>query len=371
MSRLFFKQNFYNRQRNQVPNVNLKMTRSTLHAAVIVLMITQTLSADTVDSKTGRGFRGSITDMNANTVSVTTTSGKVEKIPAFDVMRITFDGEPNALRSARRNYVEGQYNRIEEVLSTVQPGNGFQTVEKAFLISMANSKLALRGENGKTIAETLPALESFIAGKNHNKWFQYFDALETLGDMYAASNQLDKALAQYQMLAKSSSEEVIMTGQFKAAQVNVYKSDFAAAKSGFEAIQGRKISNPTADRLKILAKVGAARSDAELGNSDASIKTLLALIKKEDPGDMELFGHAYNALGHSYQQAGQTKAALLAFLHTDVLYQRNPQIHSEALYQLVRLWQLDQKTTQSLDSRKLLREKYRNTFWGAKEISGK
>ena len=86
----------------------------------------------------------------------------------------------------------------------------------------------------------------------------------------------------------------------------------------------------------------------------------------EDPGDMTLFGNAYNALGHRYSKDGQTKAALLAFLHTDVLYQRDAEIHAEALFHLVKLWQNDQKPGQSIEARKILTTKYRNTFWGNK-----
>ena len=90
------------------------------------------------------------------------------------------------------------------------------------------------------------------------------------------------------------------------------------------------------------------------------------VIKKEDPGDMKLFGNAYNALGHCYAKDGQNKAALLSFLHTDVLYQRDAEIHAEALFHLVKLWQADQKPGQSLEARKILTTKYRNTFWGSK-----
>lgn len=326
------------------------------------------VSADTVDTTSGRGYRGKIEvgQMNANSITITVSGGSTQKIPAHTVKRITFDGEPNALRSARQRLAEGQYNRVEETLDSVQPANGIQTVEKEFLIAMASANLALRGEGGKTVSESRKILETFINKANSRKWYQYFQALETFGDLEVASNNLAGAIDQYNKLSLSSSDEIKMLGQFKSANVNVLMGKYAEAKTAFDEVQKNESGDPGSIRMKLLAKIGMARCDAETGDPKQSIDTILDIIKNEDPSDMRLFGNAYNALGHCYAKDGQMKAALLAFLHTDVLYQRDAEIHAEALFQLVKLWQNDQKPGQSLEARKLLTNKYRNTFWGSK-----
>ncbi|MEE2643267.1 MAG: hypothetical protein VX768_21740 [Planctomycetota bacterium] len=324
------------------------------------------LDADTVDTISGRGFRGKISGMNANTITVTTSGGEEQNIPAHTVKRITFDGEPNALRSARRSMSEGQYNRVEEVLETVKPGNTLQAVEKEYLIAMASSQLALRGEGGKTVANSRKALEAFITNQNNTKWYQYFQALETFGDLEVASNNLPAAMTQYEKLSRSSSSEIKMLGQFKAASVNVLLGKYGPAKTAFDAVQKAGSDDSGAVKMKLLAKIGGARCSAESGDAAASIATILEIIKNEDPSDMRLFGNAYNALGHCYVKDGQKKAALLAFLHTDVLYQRDAEIHAEALYQLATLWQDDKKPGQSRDAQRLLTTKYQNTYWGSK-----
>jgi tetratricopeptide (TPR) repeat protein len=336
---------------------------------LVIVGFSNSVSADTVDTKSGRGYRGKISGMNANTVTVTTSGGKEESIQAFDVKRITFDGEPNGLRTARRNVAEGQVNRVEETLDAIEPQNLMQKIEKNYLIVMANAQLALRGEGGKKIELVRKELESFVNDRENTKWYQFFQAIEKFGDLEVASRNLENASQQFGMLAKSSSPEVILMGQYKSGTVNVLLGDYPAAKTQFAAVQSSSASDPGSVRMKLLAKVGAARCDAESGEAKSAITTILNVIKNEDPGDMDLFGRSYNALGHCYLKDGQTKAALLAFLHTDVLYQRDAEIHAEALFQLTKLWQQDQKPAQSLDAKKLLTTKYRNTFWGGKAQS--
>ena len=346
--------------------VNQFISKSVLLAFWFLALSSNVTNADTVDTKSGRGYRGKIDQMNANSITLKETNGTVQTIPAHSVKRITFDGEPNALRSARRSLAEAQYNRVEEVLASVEATNIMQAVEKEYLIAIAGAQLALRGEGGKTISGSRKALETFVNGKNNTKWYQYFQALETFGDIEVASNNLSGAIAQYGQLSKSSSDEVKLLGQFKSANVNVLLGKFPEAKTVFAAVQKNQSNDPGSVKMKVLAKIGTARCNAESGDAKPSIQTILEIIKKEDPGDMKLFGNAYNALGHCYAKDGQKKAALLAFLHTDVLYQRDAEVHAEALFQLVKLWQNDQKPAQSLEARKLLTNKYRNTFWGSK-----
>lgn len=332
------------------------------------LSCVQLSSGDTIDTISGRGYRGKIeiSQMTANWVVITTTGGDEQKVPSHTIKRITFDGEPTALRSARSSLAGGQFNRIEEVLESAKLESSFQQIEKEFLIAMANAQLALRGEDGKSVSDARKLMETFVNKTNYNRWFQYFQALETFGDLEVASNNLAGALSQYEKLQLSTSEEIKMLGQFKSGHVNVLLGKYAEAKKAFASVQNNSSDDPGSVKMKLLAKIGAARCDAESGDAKASIQTILDVIKNEDPSDMRLFGNAYNALGHCYAKDGQTKAALLAFLHTDVLYQRDAEIHAEALFHLVKLWQSDQKPGQSLEARKLLTTKYRNTFWGSK-----
>lgn len=346
--------------------MNQLIYKSCLLAFSLITLLGNDIIAETIDTKSGRGYRGKITQMNANSITLTETNGTVQTIPAHNVKRITFDGEPTQLRTARKSLAEGQYNRVEEVLSAVKTANTLQEIEKNYLIAIASAQLALRGEGGKTITGSRKALATFVNEASNNKWYQYFQAIETFGDIEVASNNLEGAIAQYQVLLKSSSDEIKLLGQFKSANVYVLLGKFNDAKTIFSAVQKNQSNDPGSVKMKILSNIGTARCNAESGDAKSGIEAILDIIKKEDPSDMKLFGNAYNALGHCYAKNGQKKEALLSFLHTDVLYQREAEVHAEALFQLVKLWQEDQKPAQSLEARKLLTNKYRNTFWGSK-----
>ena len=75
-----------------------------------------------------------------------------------------------------------------------------------------------------------------------------------------------------------------------------------------------------------------------MGDGDAAIRALEALIQNADPNDAELMARTYNALGESYQVTGKPVDATLAYLHVDLLFFRESAAHAEALYGLSQLW---------------------------------
>jgi TolA-binding protein len=102
---------------------------------------------------------------------------------------------------------------------------------------------------------------------------------------------------------------------------------------------------------------------AETGSVKEGIDMLQDVIAKADPEEAELHALAYNALGHCYLKSDQTKDALLAFLHVDVIYNSSPEAHAEALFHLDRLWKAVGKEDRARQSRDLLKQRYPNSRW--------
>jgi tetratricopeptide (TPR) repeat protein len=101
----------------------------------------------------------------------------------------------------------------------------------------------------------------------------------------------------------------------------------------------------------------------ETGDPEQGIALLEELILDNDPRDEELFGRAYNALGRCYMKLDKTTDALLAFLHTDVVFTSEPDVHAEALYHLGQLWSQVNQSERSLRARSLLNDRYSGTRW--------
>ena len=76
-----------------------------------------------------------------------------------------------------------------------------------------------------------------------------------------------------------------------------------------------------------------------------------------------MYAKAYNALGTVQNQAGNTKDALLAFLHVDVLYSNYPRMHAESLYHLTSLWDKLNEGERSMQCRQMLKSRYGNSPW--------
>ena len=120
-------------------------------------------------------------------------------------------------------------------------------------------------------------------------------------------------------------------------------------------------------RQKLLAQVGKARCLAETGSPQDGISLIEDLIKENDSSDMELFGRAYNALGDCLQKSGKQKDAIMAYLHVDVLFYADPEIHAESLHHLSKLWAEVKKPDRAASARNLLEQRYAGSVWAKKE----
>ena len=142
---------------------------------------------------------------------------------------------------------------------------------------------------------------------------------------------------------------------------------FAEAQQKFNAIIAASESTPETQRQKSLARVGLARCQAETASVDQAIQTLEEIISKGDESDGELFGRTYNALGHCLLKKQQPRDALMAFLHVDVLFFSEADVHAEALYNLANLWESIKKPDRAGAARNMLVDRYAGSPWASKQ----
>ena len=76
-----------------------------------------------------------------------------------------------------------------------------------------------------------------------------------------------------------------------------------------------------------------------------------------------LFAQIYNALGDVQAKAGRLKEAMMAYLHTQLLFASEPDSHAEALFHLAEIWPQLEQTDRANQSRETLKSRYRNSFW--------
>jgi tetratricopeptide (TPR) repeat protein len=280
---------------------------------------------------------GDVTDVSPTEVTLDKGSGGTRRIAVNDIRSILFDGESLELTQARLHARNGGYQTALDALrtidlSSVQRDLVRQDVE--YYQALCAAKLALAGKG--EVVDAGRQLNDFVRSQPQS--FHYFEAVEVIGDLLMASDKFDRAERQYAELAKAPWPDYQMRSRLLTARSLQAQGKHDEAIQRFDAVLATSDDGEAAQSEKLAATLGKAVSFAETNQLDEAVKMIEGVIQSADPEQSELQARAYNALGICYEKAGQTKDALLAFLHVDVLYSTVPDAHSEALTHLVPLW---------------------------------
>ncbi|HEX6961544.1 MAG TPA: hypothetical protein VF175_06730, partial [Lacipirellula sp.] len=292
-----------------------------LGALAIVLATTAAASAQTSVDRIRRhnGIdSGKITAVTP--LGVTIEKGTVEStIPAENIESITLAGEPQELTSARNAALAGRPQEAVEELAKL-PADGSRRAETAaeidFYSAMAKAQLALAGQGSPEQAAA--DVRSFMS--RHGRSFHIPQAIELLGDLQLAAGQYGDARNEYAKLAKAKTPYYELKSALLVGRAWQAEGDHAKALAEFDKVLAHSGADPLIEPLKLGATLDRAVSQAAAGQVDEAAATIGQIIAKADADDAELQARAYNALGDCYLKSGDSRAALFAFLHVDLLY---------------------------------------------------
>jgi tetratricopeptide (TPR) repeat protein len=174
----------------------------------------------------------------------------------------------------------------------------------------------------------------------------------------------ESAAKHYGLLAAAPWPEHQMRAALSGAKAQIALGRYEEALQQYESVLNSSLDTPPeAARQKRFAVVGKSVCLAKAGRQEEGLKLVQQVIVENEPTDTQLFGRAYNALGACYQAAERPKDALLAYLHVDLLFPGDPDIHAEALYHLSRLWAAVNKSDRAVRARSLLQSRYPGSLW--------
>ncbi len=316
--------------------------------------------------KSGTPTRGLISAVSRDNVTIQIT-GSSRTIEVKDILKVRFDAEPPELSTARDRALAGQYDNALEELSKVnvaEISNAVIKQEVGYYEAYSKAQLALT--EGRDKDEAINLMKQFMK-VNATSTFHYYEGVELLGDLSFAKGDYGGAATFYGLLADASWPEYKMRATVLQARAMSAEGKYAEAQPGFEQVLSSTVTTPEALEQKMHATVGKAVCLAATGKHEEGIAIVEDLIAKNDPSDATLFGRAYNALGVCYIKSDKTKEAILAFLHTDVLFYRDPETHAEALYYLSDLWGQVNRSDRANRTRGLLEKQYAGTRWASME----
>ena len=322
-----------------------------------------TAQQDQVFDKSGTPTRGTITAVSPARITLQATAAALE-FDTKDVQRVVFEGEPNELRTGRDRALAGQYSDALEELRRIDPAtidNDVIRQDIDYYTAYALTRLAMEAGGDRKEAHT--ALLNFV--RQNPNTYHFFPAAELLGDLSYAMGDFEGAGRYYAALGRAPWPEYHMKASVLQARSQLAAEQYEQALAGFEQVLASGLNTPEALLQKQYATVGKAVGLAATGQAEEGLKMLQDLIAKGDPNDAQLMGLAYNALGACHAQAGETKQALLAYLHTDILYFSNSAAHAEALYHLSRLWSEVDQSDRAVRARSLLQSRYAGSRWAS------
>jgi tetratricopeptide (TPR) repeat protein len=332
-------------------------------ALCLILGVCSTLPAqqfDQVIPNTGSTISGVITGETMTFVEIEVRGAK-RKVPVNQIKRVTFGEEPRELKRGRDNVITGNFEAGLDELKKVDYKGLQRTVIKQdyiFYRSLAMGRIALSQGGDKTAAIRAMELTQKTPG------FHFFEAAELLGDLAVSRADYEKAASYYGVITKNAPwPGYKMRGGALVGRALIAQGKFAEAETTFDGVIATDDDSAVSTELRKVAEVGKAVCMAEQGKHEAAIVILNRIIAENSPESKELFGRAYNALGRCYRKAKRDKDAKLAYLHVDLLFYGNSEIHAESLYNLAKLWDSDSQPVNAVAARTLLTTRYAGSPW--------
>lgn len=311
---------------------------------------------DRVYDTAGDNVSGTVVQSSAKGIQLKKGNG-TQNFAAGEILKILYEGDPASLVKAREFVVDGQWDQALTELKNVN----FQTIQRevieadaAFYIALCQGKLALAGKGPKD--EAVKTVLAF-ASKYRDSW-HFYEAAKLLGDLALALGDYDKALRFYSSLSDAPSTDTKIESVYLQGLVHLKKNENEAALSEFEKVIGLKAQTPQTTRTQTLAKAGKAVTLAQSGKADEGLVMVNTLIAELNPADVEMAARIYNAQGASFEASGDTEAAIIAYLHTHLMFSSAPDAHAEALLKLIRLWPEVGKPERAAEARQELQQRY-------------
>jgi tetratricopeptide (TPR) repeat protein len=119
-------------------------------------------------------------------------------------------------------------------------------------------------------------------------------------------------------------------------------------------------------RAAQLAKAESLAATKDFANAEALLRDVIKATPAEDSAGQ---APAYNTLGDCLRAANRPKDALLAYLHTDLLYSKDKEEHPRALHQIVLLFRQLKQDGRADDFAQRLKTEYPRSRWATARAS--
>jgi len=338
------------------------LRRLALVALPLVSLVVNSASAsaqtDRIYPFTGNPVVGRLTEMQRDSVTVESGANK-QTIGVEKIRRILFTGEPDILTNGRQFVLDGLYDQAATELARLDFKNAnlsrdMVKADAMYYLARTEAELALAGRGD--IAEATRKMLAFVSANPQS--IHFYRAAKSLGDLAVADRKFDQAIKYYGALAGASVAELKIEAEYLVGNAKLRSGNSAEAEASFSKVLGATVQSPEGVRLQSLAKAGRAMALAQQGKGQEAVTMVDALITELNPDDSEMAARVYNAQGASFEALGDNEGAVLAYLHTHLMFSGRAETHAEALSRLVELWPKVGNPERANDARQELQQRY-------------
>ncbi|MDR2757423.1 MAG: tetratricopeptide repeat protein [Planctomycetaceae bacterium] len=304
----------------------------------------------------GKNVSGTILAVNAEKITID-VRGEKQEIPANIIALTEYDGEPSGLKAARTAFDGSRMPETLEVLAKIDPKTLTKPEMKQdfnYFTVAAKAKSVLAGSGD--LADAEKSLLDFI--KNNKNSYHYFEICELYGDLMVQAGKFDDAKKSYAALAKAPWPEYSLKATVSLGMAEITEKKTDSARKNFETVIKSEDNSEQAERLKNTAQIGLALCLASEKKYEEAIKMLEEIAKNSGNEDSAFQSLVYNSLGSAYAQAVRPRQAILAYMHTDILFSSARNEHIKALQELSKLWKQLQRNERAEETDNRLKSIY-------------
>lgn len=304
----------------------------------------------------GGAVRGTVQAESPAEVVVSLGNSTI-KVPTDQIASVEYQGQPASMQLGETRERAGQLvEAAAEFKKAAAEAGNKPFVVQAALFREAKCLADLALTDPGRVKEAVGRLSAFLQAHPNSR--HAAGARETLARLQLHAKDYQAASASVAELAKlplSADRAAILQ-----ARILVKQGDHAAADAEINRLVEALPEGSAQRREARLIKVEALIGEKKFNDAESLVRQIIADAPAEDAPAQ---APAYNALGDCLLAANRPKEALLAFLHTDLLYSRDQEEHPRALRQIELLFRRLGQTARADEYAQRLKQDYPNSPW--------
>lgn len=333
-------------------------------ATLVALFLRAPAIADDVELSQGSTVKGAIGGRVRGQIQSESAAEVVVKlgvntitVPTDQIVSVRYEGQPPSLALAEAREAAGLLAEAAELYKKAAGESGsrpFQQKAAAFKQAEVTAELALADPS--KLNEATALLDAFLrANPNSRNTAGVLEVLARLRLQQGDFPGAEKAVDDLAKLPGGADRSAV-----QRARILSRRGEHARAVVELDRIIKSAPEGSIRHREAKLARAEGLAGQKKFQEAEAEARAVIQALPPEDATGQSA---AYNTLGDCLRAAGRPKDALLAYLHTDLLYAKDKEQHPRALAQIARLWRELRQDDRAEEVEERLKKDYPRSPW--------